>query len=115
VICFEPLPATIEAIEHNLPLPTLIKIDIEGGEIEMLEGSRDVLGKCRRILLFELHGTNEAVDRTLREVWYRSYVLGESRSMVQASWDAFVIGATSEDVGKCESACALAKGARLRR
>jgi FkbM family methyltransferase len=47
--------------EHNLPLPELIKIDIEGGEIEMLEGSREVLGKCRPILLIELHGTNEAV------------------------------------------------------
>jgi FkbM family methyltransferase len=79
---FRSLTTTID--KSHLPPPDVIKIDIEGGEIGMLEGSRDVLSRCRPILLIELHGTNEPVDAIFREQKYSAYVLGESRPVAQA-------------------------------
>jgi FkbM family methyltransferase len=101
--------------DHQLPSPDAIKVDIEGGEIGMLEGSRDVLSRCRPLLLIELHGTNEPVDAILREQKYSAYVLGESRPVAQAPWDAFVIGVPSEDRARCELAGQIAQQALLTR
>ena len=180
VVCFEPLPANAEAIEHNaalnafanvtvirealgaeegsaeflvsadvgwgrltgaggdpgdlketirvrvaqlsraveryrLPLPDLIKVDIEGGEIGMLEGSSELLRRCRPFLLVELHGTNAGVDRMLCESGYHSCVLGEPRPITEARWDAFVIAAPKEDPQKCTKAKGLAMSAALSR
>ena len=180
VVCFEPLPANAEAIEHNaalnafanvtvirealgaeegsaeflvsadvgwgrltgaggdpgdlketirvrvaqlsraveryrLPLPDLIKVDIEGGEIGMLEGSSELLRRCRPFLLVELHGTNAGVDRMLCESGYHSCVLGEPRPIAEARWDAFVIAAPNEDPQKCTKANGLAMSAALSR
>jgi FkbM family methyltransferase len=101
--------------EHHLPSPDVIKVDIEGGEIGMLEGSRNVLSRCRPVLLIELHGTNEPVDAILREQKYSAYLLGESRPMAQAPWDAFAIGVPSEDRARCELAGQIARQALLTR
>lgn len=101
----------------SLPLPNVIKIDIEGGEIGMLEGSRKVLARCRPFLLIELHGTNTGVDRLLRETCYNAYVLGQQgeHSIIEARWDAFVIAAPQEDPQKCAIAKGLATHASLAR
>ena len=96
-------------------VPNVLLVDIEGGEIGMLEGSRDVLSRCRPLLLIELHGTNEPVDAILREQKYSAYLLGESRPMAQAPWDAFAIGVPSEDRARCELAGQIAQQALLTR
>jgi FkbM family methyltransferase len=101
--------------EYRLPLPDLIKVDIEGGEIGMLEGSRELLARCRPFLLVELHGTNAGVDRMLCETGYQSYVLGEPRPILEAPWDAFVVAAPKEDQEKCLNARRLAMSAALGR
>ena len=41
--------------ENGLPLPNLIKIDIEGAEIECLMGSTKLINKCRPTMIIAFH------------------------------------------------------------
>jgi FkbM family methyltransferase len=101
--------------EHKLPSPDVIKVNIEGGETGMLEGSAEVLKQCRPILLIGLCGTNRPVERLLCENGYSSYALGSNVPIVQAPWNAFIIGVPSEDKGKCERVGEMATHATLAR
>lgn len=101
--------------QHRLPLPDLIKVDIEGGEVGMLEGSAELLTRCRPFILIELHGTNAAVHRILRDAEYCPYVLGDQRPVLEARWDAFVVAAPREDEWKCAKASGLATQAAMSR
>lgn len=46
--------------KESLPVPDLIKVDIEGAEAMMLRGAREVLSTQRPRLLVELHGPDVA-------------------------------------------------------
>ena len=84
-------------IENNeLPQPDVIKIDVEGAEVSVLEGARESLNKARPILLVELHGTNRGVSDELNELNYTTAVLGSTLSIVDAPWDAYVLAIPSE-------------------
>jgi FkbM family methyltransferase len=74
-----------------LPLPDLIKIDVEGAEAAVLDGATGVLSKARPILLIELHGTNVAISERLIANGYFTAVLGTSRSVTESPWDAYVV------------------------
>jgi FkbM family methyltransferase len=39
----------------NVPAPTLMKVDVEGAEVEVLEGSRALLSKHRPVIAMEVH------------------------------------------------------------
>jgi len=49
---------------QGFPLPDVIKIDLEGGEVEALQGMKRILREARPVLLIETHGQAEA-----RGVW----------------------------------------------
>ena len=103
----------LDAFAHYRP--NFIKVDIEGGETAMLSGARDLLIRSHPILLIELHGTNAAVDAILREVRYRTFVVGDSRSILDAPWSAFIIGVPEENETLCHQASSLTKSAALER
>jgi FkbM family methyltransferase len=42
--------------EGILPCPTFIKIDVEGGEIEVLKGTKNVISSCRPRMIIATHG-----------------------------------------------------------
>ncbi|HSB88838.1 MAG TPA: FkbM family methyltransferase [Anaerolineales bacterium] len=50
--------------EQDFPRPDVIKIDLEGGEVDALQGMRRILLEARPVLLIETHGQAEA-----RGVW----------------------------------------------
>jgi len=76
--------------------PNLMKIDVEGAEVEVLTGAADTLRRCRPVLIIDLHNTNAPVAALLEELRYRPIVLGSSRGILEASWDACVVAVPAE-------------------
>jgi FkbM family methyltransferase len=51
----------------QLPSPDLIKMDIEGGEGDALDGARRILSECHAVWLIALHDDQEAICVALLE------------------------------------------------
>ncbi len=52
------------------PRIAFIKLDVEGHEESVLYGAVDTLSRDRPVLLFEMHHTNQAILRLLRDLGY---------------------------------------------
>jgi FkbM family methyltransferase len=79
------------------PPPDVIKIDVEGGEVEVLEGARETLRAARPILFIDLHGTNEPVGRLLDELDYEIWLTAGRRTDVAAEpWNAQIMALPRE-------------------
>ena len=94
--------------DAGLPLPEVIKIDVEGAEADVLAGAAATLGEARPILMIELHGTNAAVADALHRLRYRARVLGRATAVVDSPWNAYVIAAPEERaewVGALDRVC----------
>jgi FkbM family methyltransferase len=48
------LPLDVLIAEKALPLPTFVKIDVEGAEMEVIDGMADTIARCRPVLLYEI-------------------------------------------------------------
>lgn len=46
---------TVDQLSERFGTPDLVKIDVEGGELEVLEGAREVLSQKKPSLIVELH------------------------------------------------------------
>jgi FkbM family methyltransferase len=82
--------------EAKLPLPDLIKMDVEGAEVCVLEGASHTLATARPVMLIELHGTNRAVAHALEEQDYTAHVLCSSGTILDAHWNARVVAVPRE-------------------
>ena len=80
----------------GLPPPDAIKIDVEGAEVDVLLGAAETLRHYRPRLLIELHGTNAAVAELLTELKYKTAVIGDSASIIEAHWNASIVAIPSE-------------------
>jgi len=83
-------------IESGLPQPDLIKMDVEGAEVDVLLGASEILATARPLLLIELHGTNDPVAILLEQQGYALYVLGNRGSVREALWNAHLIAVPKE-------------------
>lgn len=79
------------------PLPHIIKIDIEGGEVLALPGMRRLLRQARPFLLLELHGA-EAAQVAWDELTNSGYLICRMEtsypllnSAAEMDWKAYVI------------------------
>lgn len=71
------LLVTTVALDHlcatgDLPEPTVLKIDVEGAELRVLEGARALLASARPRILLEMHNTamEQACPALLRDYGY---------------------------------------------
>jgi hypothetical protein len=55
----------------GIPPPSVVKIDVEGFEIEVLKGMRRMLAEHRPIVICELHDTHVEFAAFMREAGYR--------------------------------------------
>jgi FkbM family methyltransferase len=49
----------------------LVKIDVEGAELDVIAGMRTLLGELRPVVVCEMHGKNAAFCDAIRELGYR--------------------------------------------
>lgn len=87
----------LDSIVAELAPPEVIKIDVEGGEVDVLNGAEQTLRKHRPILLIELHGTNAGVAEALEGLGYRASVLDSDLTITESPWYAYVIAVPSEN------------------
>ena len=55
----------------ELPAPAVVKIDVEGAEIAVLEGMRETIERHQPAIICELHGTHEAFVGAMQSHGYR--------------------------------------------
>lgn len=85
------------AFGQNHPLPQVVKIDIEGGEVLALPGMRRLLQQAHPILFLELHGeaAAQAAWQALSPLGYRIYQMAQAdqevRSVEELDWKAYLV------------------------
>jgi len=78
--------------ESTIQPPDFVKIDVEGAEVEVVEGARETLLRHGPMLMIELHGTGEALTRVFSEIDYCVLPLSESSGNVAEShWNAMIL------------------------
>ena len=55
----------------TLPAPSLVKIDVEGAELDVLRGMKATLERARPAVICEVHGTHRRFAEYMRERGYR--------------------------------------------
>lgn len=65
---------TLDWLATQMPLPQVLKIDVEGAELELLRGAKDVLSQARPVVICEVFGEHSAeVADILRALNYKVY------------------------------------------
>ena len=52
------------------PQPALVKIDVEGAELEVIAGMRRLLAEAQPVVVCEMHGKNREFCDAIREAGY---------------------------------------------
>ncbi len=60
---------TLDSFIQSHPAPTMIKVDVEGAEVEVLRGAQELLQKARPVWMFEVHHQTAAtlLEENLRQ------------------------------------------------
>ena len=78
---------------HPVLVPAVVKIDVEGHEVDVLRGMRGTLSQHNPFIICEMHGKNEAFSRMLTEVGYSAEVVGCDARLEDAPPWAHVVAA----------------------
>jgi FkbM family methyltransferase len=85
--------------------PDFVKIDVEGAEVEVIEGARETLLHYGPTLMIELHGTGNLLTPIFAEIGYCAVPLNESFDNVsQAHWNAMILAFPSQRIKSIASA-----------
>jgi FkbM family methyltransferase len=87
---------TLDWLTENLPLPTVVKCDVEGAEIEVFSGQSKILSKIRPVIICEVgEKTSERMTDILFKGKYRLYdgekPLSSDAEIWRASWNTIGI------------------------
>ncbi|OGT93976.1 MAG: hypothetical protein A2083_05765 [Gemmatimonadetes bacterium GWC2_71_9] len=73
--------------------PALVKIDVEGAELEVIAGMRRTIAAHRPTILCEMHGTNAAFAAQMAELEYGVTALESPLPLAEAPWDVHALAA----------------------
>jgi len=88
---------TVDSVVNDLPRPILLKIDVDGGELDVLRGGRRLLESGQALLVIETHSKDLEDDcfalladfgyevRVVRNAWYR-WLIPEARPLIHNRW-----------------------------
>lgn len=83
--------------EKKFPPPTVIKIDVEGAEVEVLNGARHTIADAKPLLFIEIHDTNKRVAETLDDMNYVYRSLGPIPLLLEAAPLSMLLAAHNDD------------------
>jgi FkbM family methyltransferase len=108
---YGPHPFTEEVIEVELVAiddllaagevrpPTVVKIDVEGAELAVLEGMRRTIAEHRPAIICELHDTHREFLAMIRELGYRAINLSGAVPLQEAGPSAHALALPALDPG----------------
>lgn len=82
--------------------PDVMKIDVEGAELAVLEGGAETIARHRPVLLVELHGTGRTVAPYLNHHGYTSVLLGSHEEPGACDEDAYIVAMPAEHASEVE-------------
>jgi len=85
-------------VSEGLPPPDVIKMDIEGAEVEALEGAASTLATSAPNLLIEVHGRAPELDAVLRRIGYLGNVIEADVPVSDAAWGMHVLATSASSV-----------------
>lgn len=71
--------------------PAFVKIDVEGAELEVIEGMRRTIAASRPTILCEMHGKNVDFAALMDELGYEVRALEGNLPLAQARWDVHAL------------------------
>ena len=89
---------TIDEEIQARPAPDVVKIDVEGAELQVLRGATKLLREKRPVLLVEIHSPTIAVeyDRLMANFGYSSWSLDGRKISAAKSGERFVLSLSAE-------------------
>jgi FkbM family methyltransferase len=81
-----------DLVAEGMKPPTVVKIDVEGFELPVLEGMRKTLAEHKPVIICELHGTHVEFVEFMEEVGYRVVNLEGPASILEAGASAHALG-----------------------
>jgi FkbM family methyltransferase len=79
------------ASESEAGPPDVVKIDVEGAELEVIKGMSALLASKRPLLICELHGTNAEFVRLIESSGYQASAVESDQPLVDAHWNTHAL------------------------
>jgi len=84
-------------IDGVIQPPDFVKIDVEGAEVEVIEGAQETLIRHRPTLIIELHGTGNLLTSKFARIGYCAIPLNEKfDNVAEAHWNATILAIPAE-------------------
>jgi len=84
-------------IDGVIPPPDFVKIDVEGAEVEVIEGAQETMTRYHPTLIIELHGTGNLLTAKFATLGYCAIPLNERfDNVAEAHWNATILAIPAE-------------------
>ena len=87
----------------SVPKPDVVKIDVEGAELEVIEGMRDTLAELKPVLLCEVHDCNADYVELMNALGYETVNLDEDVPVERGGRNAHTLARPRAGAGAGET------------
>lgn len=95
-----PLMAIDDLVDRGtIAPPALVKIDVEGAELDVVAGMTETIRRHRPVIICEMHGRNKEYGALMRELNYEVRTLGVDLPVEDARWDVHTLATPGAESG----------------